>query len=128
MEKMHIFILIIIYFIIFPLLHINLNIFVISKIFNITLKVQGIGNHNILYLGQLPVKCRLDNIHLPDEVIINGIPRENINYTYYFNETENIVKIKYYSQEDVNNVAINKCFFYQCTEITEIDLSEFDTS
>ena len=70
----------------------------------------------------------LDNIHLPDEVIINGIPRENINYTYYFNETENIVKIKYYSQEDVNNVAINKCFFYQCTEITEIDLSEFDTS
>ena len=81
-----------------------------------------------MYLGQLPEKYLLDNIHLPDEVIINGIPQENINYTYYFNETENIVKIKYYSQEDVNNVAINKCFFYQCTEITEIDLSEFDTS
>ena len=99
-----------------------------SKIFNITLKVPGIGNHNILYLGQLPGLCPLDNIYLPNELIINGISQDNINYTYYFNETENNVIIRYYSQEDVNTIPAHTCFFYKCPDITEIDLSEFDTS
>ena len=126
MEKIYTFFFAIIYLPIFPFFH--LNIFVMSKIFNITLKVPGIGNHNILYLGQLPGLCPLDNIYRPDEVIINGISQDNINYTYYFTETENNVIIRYYSQEDVNTIPAHTCFFYKCPDITEIDLSEFDTS
>ena len=111
METLYYLVLIIIFLNIFPFLRINLNIFILSKTFNITLKVEGIGNHKILYPGNL-MHCPFDNFHPPDEVIINGISQDIINYTYYFNETENIVKIKYYSKEDVNNVAINKCFFF----------------
>ena len=128
MEKIYIVFLVIIYFNIFPFLNVHFNIFVISKIFNITLKVEGIGNHRIYYPGDYPQYCELDEIHPPDEVIINGILKDNINYTYYINETENIVKLKYYSKKDVNNIAINRCFFYLCSEVTEIDLTEFDTS
>ena len=126
MEKIYI-VLVIIYFNIFPFLNVHFNIFVLSKIFNITLKVEGIGEHQILYRGNIRY-CPFDDFHPPNEIIINGISQDNINYIYYFNETENIVKIKYYSQEDVNNIAINKCFFYRCSEVTEIDLTEFDTS
>ena len=127
MEKIYI-VLVIIYFNIFPFLNVHFNIFVLSKTYNITLKIPGKGNHKIYYPGDLPKYCKLDEIHPPNEVIINGISQDNINYTYYCNETENIVKLKYYSQEDVNNVAINKCFFYTCSEVTEMDLTEFDTS
>ena len=128
MEIIQIIFLVIICVNIFSFLNVHFNIFVISKIFNITLKIPGKGNHRIYYPGDLPQYCNLDGIHPPDEVIINGISQDNINYTYYFNETENIVKLKYYSQDDVNNVATNKCFFYMCSEVTEIDLTEFDTS
>ena len=109
MEKIYTFFFAIIYLPIFPFFH--LNIFVMSKIFNITLKVPGIGNHNILYLGQLPALCPLDNIYRPDEVIINGISQDNINYAYYFNETENNVIIRYYSQEDVNTITCTYMLF-----------------
>ena len=127
MELLYYLALLIILLNIFPFLRINLNIFVISKIFNITLKIPGKGKHRIYYPGDSN-NCKLNVIHPPDEVIINGISQDIINYTYYFNETENIVKLKYYSQEDVNNVAINRCFFYLCSEVNEIDLTEFDTS
>ena len=114
--------------IIIPILFQNYNdIFVLSKFFNITLKVKGKGNQKILYPGDHRL-CVLDNLRLPDEVIINGVSQNVINYTYYFNETENIIKLKYYSEKDINDIATNHCFFYWCTEITEIDLSEFDTS
>ena len=116
------------YLYIVPFLPIHPNIFILSKTFNITLKVEGKGEHKILYPGDRSQYCPLDNFRLPDEIIINGIAQNTINYIYDFNETENIVIIRYHSQEDVNNVAINKCFFYRCSEITEIDLSEFDTS
>ena len=112
MEIIPIVFLAIIYLNIFPFLNVHLNTFVISKIFNITLKIPGKGNHRILYPGDLPKYCKLDIIHFPDEVIINGISQGNINYTYYFNETKNIVKMRYYSEEDVNNVAINQCFIH----------------
>ena len=118
MELLYYLALLIILLNIFPFLRINLNIFVISKIFNITLKIPGKGNHRIYYPGDSN-NCKLNVIHPPDEVIINGISQDIINYTYYFNETENTVKIKYYSKEDVNNVAINRCFFYLCSEVNE---------
>jgi len=118
MEITQIIFLVIIYVNIFSFLNVHLNIFVISKIFNITLKIPGKGNHRIYYPGDSN-NCKLNVIHPPDEVIINGISQDIINYTYYFNETENTVKIKYYSKEDVNNVAINRCFFYLCSEVNE---------
>ena len=82
---------------------------------NITLKIQGPGNKNILN----QVFCR--NYH-PDIIYINGNQNLTITYKYYFNEINNTVNL-------IWNNSINNCskMFYFCNDITEIDLSNFDT-
>ena len=56
-------------------------------------------------------------------IYINGIKQSTINYSYYLNETDNSVSL-------IWNNSIDSCFcmFYGCKDITEIDLSNFNTS
>ena len=84
------------------------------KFSNITLKIKGIGTKNIFgsFFSQYP-----------DIVYINGIKRSTITNSYDFNLTDNIVEL-------IWNNSINNCeyLFFDCSFITEIDFSNFDTS
>jgi surface protein len=85
----------------------------------ITLKIKGIGYNDIF--------CSRDNDYSPDnypnEVYINDIKQDIVKFNYFFNRIENVVKLIW------NNNILKSCFmFYGCTNITDIDLSEFNTS
>ena len=82
----------------------------------IILKIHGPGFQNIL-------SSSFGSSYFPKRIYINGIENTNINYTYYFNEINNTVKLTW-------DNAINYCsgMFRDCANITEIDLSKFDTS
>ena len=79
----------------------------------ITLKINGFGSKKIFDLRYTH----------PDEVYINKVKQERILSNYYFNETENEVKL-------IWNETITSCYhlFFECNEIKEIDLLYFDTS
>ena len=85
---------------------------------NITLKVKGPGTANIL--GSF----FFNYVNKPDRIFINEIENTTINYSYYFEKIDNIVKLLW------NNNSINDCYgmFQNCFNITEIDLSNFNTS
>ena len=82
---------------------------------SITLKIKGPGTQNI-------ISSEFSGLY-PDIFYINEERIENINNNYYFNETENIVKL-------IWNDRINNCnkLFDGCQNITFIDLSNFDFS
>ena len=82
----------------------------------IMMKVQGPGFSNILYSGYL-------SGHQPNSIYINGDPKSTITNRYYFDEINNSVKLLWTN-------PINNCYqmFYHCSNITEIDLSNFATS
>ena len=88
-----------------------------SDIANITLKIKGIGNKNIF--GQE----HFGSNNYPKEIYINGEKQNEIKKTYYFNETINSVELFW-------NRTISFCggMFYGCSDITEFDFSNFDTS
>ena len=56
-------------------------------------------------------------------IYINGIKQPTINYSYYLNETDNFIDLIW--NNSINNC---RCMFYECQDITEIDLSNFNTS
>ena len=86
------------------------------KFSNITLKIKGIGNKNVFY-------SNFSNSNYPNIIYINGIKQSKITSNYYFNLTDNYVKL-------IWNDSINNCekMFCGCSSINEIDLSNFDTS
>jgi len=107
------------------LLSINLFILLLSndiyyflkqKYSLITLKIRGVGNKNIFSDVFL-------DYYYPHEVYINENRQNNIKSNYKFNQSNNIVKLKW-------NYGIQRAskMFYNCVDITEIDLSKFDTS
>ncbi len=91
-----------------------------NQIPNISLKIVGIGYNNILSSEEGNF---FDKANYPDIVYINGIRQNLINYTYYFSETENIVDL-------IWNKTFKNCnyMFNSCSNITEINLTNFDTS
>ena len=91
--------------------------FIDSNIANITLKIKGIGPKNIF--GQQ----FFEYTYYPKEIYINGEKQDEIKKTYYFNETINSVELFW-------NRSITFCggMFYGCSDITEFDFSNFDTS
>ena len=95
----------------------NYLIFQLS-ISNITLKIKGKGYNKIFssYEG-------FQNYYYPSEIYINGNKQKNINHTYYFNDTHNYVELIW--NNGINN---SDYIFYKCLNITEIDLSNFNTS
>ena len=87
---------------------------------SIKLVIKGIGNKNIFS----HVKgFYFDDSNYPNEVIINRIKQPNVNYTYYFNLSENIVELIWY-----NNIRDCNFMFFKSYYITHFDLSNFDTS
>ena len=88
----------------------------VNYIPNITLIIQGIGNNHILGEG-------FGKKNYPNETIINGIKQNEVNYYYDFNRTENIVELIWYYK-----IKNSSCMFYGCSNITEFNFSNFDTS
>ena len=93
-----------------------------SKFSNITLKIKGIGFKDILSNKEISQYYFSKN-NYPNNVYINGIKRDAVNYSYYFNQTDNFVEL-------VWTQSIDSCneMFRECCSITEIDLSNFDSS
>ena len=92
-------------------------IFYSSKI---TLTIRGTGTKNIFgYDGE----DIFNSAYYPDEVYINNELQDIVNYNYAFEEEENIVELYWY--DEINNT---EHMFKSCSDITEFDLSEFDTS
>jgi len=92
-----------------------------SKFSKITLKIKGIGYGNIL--SNKNIQYHFNENLYPDNVYINEIKQDIVNYSYYFNQTDNFVEL-------VWNKTINSCqyMFRECASIIEIDLSYFDSS
>ena len=89
---------------------------------NITLKVKGIGYNDILGYDKNEGKY-FGSDYYPNEVHINGNKQNIVNYTYHFNQTDNIVKLIW-----KNNINNCREMFRRCYGIVEIDLFNFDTS
>ena len=93
----------------------------ILKFSNITLKIKGIGERNIL--GKTNKDVQFKTELYPKEIYINGKLQNDISYKYHFNQTENIVELVW-DEYITNTVGM----FYGCSDITEIDLSNFLSS
>ena len=90
------------------------------KYSKITLKIKGIGNKNIFSGGS---EFSFESSGFPDEVYINSIKKTPVTYTYYLDSINNVVELRWTNK-------INDCtfMFRSCSDITEIDLSQFDSS
>ena len=84
----------------------------------ITLKINKTGN---IYI-HAPAGCNPPP-PLPDEIYINDIKQNEIKSNYFFTESENLIKLLWN-----NNINSGFCMFRLCSNITEINLSHFDTS
>ena len=84
----------------------------------IILKIEGNGTKNVFNSDG-----RYNATYYPDEVYINGNKENMVNSTYYLNQINNIVEL-------IWNKTINICndMFHDCYDITEIDLSNFNSS
>ena len=84
--------------------------------FYIKIKIQGIGESNTF-------SSSFNRNYYPNIIYINDIQNYDINYIYYFTEIINNVTLLW-------NNTINNCknMFNGCSNITEIDLSNFDSS
>ena len=82
----------------------------------ITLKINGTGYNYIL-------NNNFQNIYYVSEISINGKTQDVKSNNYLFNQTHNIVELKW------NDYNIIDCsyMFYECSNITEIDLSKFNS-
>ena len=94
--------------------HIN---FINFKFSNITLKITG-GR------GKKQIFSQGSHTGFPHEVYINGKKQTTVTYQYKFNESINIVELIWYN----NTIKDCERMFEVCPDITEIDLSHFDTS
>ena len=84
---------------------------------NITLVVKGPGLKQIL-------SSYFNSNYYPNITIINGIENTARDYQYYLPQENNTIKLIWYD----NNLYNCKEMFYGCQDITEIDLSNFNTS
>ena len=80
---------------------------------NITLKIGGIGEKNIFCFDSTLYRIK----YYPDEIYINREKQNNVNYRYYFNQTENVVELVWY-----NHINDSQNMFNECPDITEIDV------
>ena len=86
----------------------------------ITLKIRGIGYNNIIGNDNF---CKFQGINYLKEVYINGNKQDTIEYKYNFNQTDNFVELIW--DDNINSC---ECMFRKCSNIIEINLSNFDTS
>ena len=86
----------------------------------ITLKIKGIGERYIL--GNQDGRNFM-GINYLKEVKINGITKDTIKYKYDFEQEDNEVELIW--DDNLNSC---ECMFWKCSDITEINLTNFDTS
>ena len=98
----------------------NKKCLIISHFSTIVLKINGTGPKNIL--GHNP-DFYFKEDYYPEEVFINGNKQKELNYYYIFNDSYNSVELRW-------STSINNCeyMFISCSNISEIDMSYFDTS
>ena len=90
--------------------------FIEYKFSKILLKLNGIGQKKIL-------NPSFKNFDKLKEVYINGISQIIKDYNYFFNETNNLIELIF--EDYVTNCGN---IFTGCSDVTEIDLSNFDSS
>ena len=61
--------------------------------------------------------------YYPNIIYINEIIQNIVNFSYLFNQTDNIAELVWYE-----NIDKSSFMFHKCSDITEIDLSNFDSS
>ena len=86
----------------------------------IILKIRGFGD--IAIFGN-ETNHNFEGINHLKEVYINENKQNSTEYRYYFTRTNNIVELIW--DDDITNC---QNMFYKCTTITEINLSNFNTS
>ena len=93
---------------------------IVFKDSKISLKINGTGEIRIFGNGKFNNFTGIDHLK---EVKINGNIQDEISNKYFFNQTDNFVELIF----DDN---LNSCehMFDQCTKMTEINLTYFDTS
>ena len=106
----------------FILLILNNNNFLIgSKFANIIkLKIKGTGYNYIL---STDTKEYFSEEYYPNITYINDIQKSSISNNYYFDKDDNFVVLIWN-----NTIDDTSGMFHDCSNITEIDLSNFDTS
>ena len=82
----------------------------------IALKIKGIGQKNIF-------NSSFRKYYYQNEIYINGEKQNTVNNSYIFNKTHNYVELIWNNM--INNTV---SMFGNCKDITEIDLSNFDSS
>ena len=87
--------------------------------YEITLKVNGTGIKNILSDSSFYTYPCPTYLYLNGDLIQDNTDCRNINIT----ELDSIIKLIWN-----NNISTTNGMFYNCTEITEIDMTNFDTS
>ena len=92
--------------------------FIKYKFSNITLKIKGTGNKNVL-----STSSNFNERYNPNMIYINGQNQLPVKRRYNFNQTDNFIEL-------IWNQPIKSCYFmfFECEDITEIDLSNFNTS
>ena len=85
---------------------------------NITLKIRGTGNKFIFSKDENFLSC-----YYPNEVYINKEKQNNVSPNYLLNQSNNIVELVWRNR--INN---SQYMFAECSDIYEIDLSNFNTS
>ena len=85
----------------------------------IKLKIIGIGSKKIFQQS----KSFFNVINYPIEIFINSVKQNVVNYSYYFNQTENLIELRWN-----NNINNTRYMFFECHDIIEMDLSNFDSS
>ena len=114
--------------------------FFILKFFDIKLKIKGPGTKYIF-------SSNLRNY--PNKIIINGIEKNSFTYSQYLNQTDNLVELIWnskikdsykmfygcsdiyemdFSNFDTSEITYMNCMFCDCTSLTSLNLSNFDTS
>ena len=116
----------VIYLLLFKLIIMTLIIKSHAKKSYITLTLEGPGFQSIFFGNNIWDNCdQHPHFTPPDEIIINKVKQLDITYQYYFNETLNYVELIW--NEDTQ-ITSSSCLFYTCESITEIDLSNYDSS
>ena len=86
---------------------------------SITLKINKKGNDIYVYYKECCNVCS----QMFDEIYINDKKENQIKNKYDFNEENNIIKLIW--TKKIENI---ECMFNGCSDITEVDFSDFDTS
>ena len=94
----------------------NKSYLIASNLNKIKLKIKGTGHKYILCPD-------FENEYYPNMIYINGNLSKIVTYSYFFDQIENYVEL-------IWDYKIDHCkyIFHKCSDITEIDLNEFDSS